>query len=418
MTPLQIAEDYGHNNIVDYLSELISFDDSFSNQKSFNDFSKFSNNFLIKNKKAEVSDDDDFLRLEEEVNQSSGNENNASPSGKNLSSDLQSFNILNERKLLNSPNQSKSFSSDSDIEIYTEPIYLREYIEGILTKTIFTNIQNAQKTGKTVFMIIEVPDGLQRPFQISKDFSDLIVDVINELIEKDNLVDCTYEQYIKKLYDMLNDQIEDVPYKEQSPKEVLAFYKSVSETNANENLLDTIFSISDRILTYQIADILSISQQNQIIGKKEKQVQPPAFNKKVLIPTSSTSPIPPDLLPGNEIIEIDEYDSDNDIIHLPNDEMNHSFSQIQEESYKSHIKSYFPEELFDKIKADRESGDRDIELVVQPENDEIIEFLNQQLKENDLCHYSYEEYLTHILQEFFDNQEDYEIDDIAEELDD
>ncbi|KAK8891981.1 hypothetical protein M9Y10_029203 [Tritrichomonas musculus] len=301
ITPLQFAYDNDQKAVILFIQELTGIDEN--NSYSFDKFSKYSDDF-IKSKKVEVSDDDDFLKLEEEANKDFGDGSYDDIVDNDRSSDVSSFDPSNEKKKLKFGNNYTApkivFSSDEFSDLERDTTYMTNYIKKILTNDIFDEFKKAQEKGIPLFKMIEIPPNLNRPFQISQDYSDLIVDVINEMIETDELTNVTYDKYIDKLNKLFYTESHENKFKEDSPKQVINAYKKLFDQSCQTDCLDFIFTRSDKLLKNQLFDILDMATEKSFEGSEletlvinlDKDIKYSPKNKNV-----NNSPIIPRISP-------------------------------------------------------------------------------------------------------------------------
>lgn len=257
MTPIQFAYDNGQKTVMSFIRDLTGID--YSNSNSFSEFAKISDNFFIKNKKAEVSDDDDFLKLEEEANKDFGDEHFDDVEDNEKSSNVSSFDPSDEKNKLKYGRPKLYFSSDENSDFERDTSYMPNYLKSILSAELFTEFKKAQEKDVPLFKMIEIPESLKRPFQISQDFSDLIIDMINELIESDDLRNVDYESYIEKLSNLfLTENHEAQKFKEDSHKLVIDAYNNAFKKNCGLDCAEFIFSRSDEILKEQMCYIIGL----------------------------------------------------------------------------------------------------------------------------------------------------------------
>lgn len=79
----------------------------------------------------------------------------------------------------------------------------REYIRQFFTEDAFNTIKEKKSKGQ-FYLMIEIPKTVQKPFTISKEASDLIVDLLNETVDSSNLNEFHYESFLDYIEKLLN----------------------------------------------------------------------------------------------------------------------------------------------------------------------------------------------------------------------
>ena len=79
----------------------------------------------------------------------------------------------------------------------------REYIRKFFMESLFNTIKEKKAKGQ-FYPMIEVPNTVQKPFNISQECSDLIVDLMNETVDSTNLDEFTYETFLDLIEKLLN----------------------------------------------------------------------------------------------------------------------------------------------------------------------------------------------------------------------
>ena len=421
-TPLDIAEDNEQEIIIDFLQDYDSLNDSYqTGQSPFQTYANFSNNFfdpISPSKHAGNVSDDDFITLEKKVN-----EENFSSDEKS-SSNIESFDIEFERKNIPaaaSRNKSKSppkinFSSDSE-SYSSQSNYLLNYLKQILNENLFMEIRDLQQKG-TFFKQIEVPFKVQRPFHISSDFSDLIIDVINEMVEADHLYEYTYDQYIEKLFKTFDTKEE---FKEQSNKEISGQYQQIFE----DNQLSLLFYISDNVLKKQLTNIIGVKEplvsdlETIVIDSNFEDTRPRKDRKRLNIGVKlensnevrSHQDLPLSPLANISVdsaSDIFKNDDDSDLLEnsgfiFNGDNKNNKYSFFNED-IKAEIKDVLKEPIFKKIQQCQAENKR-LPLPTT-KSSPLISFIKKMIDKDNLPVFTYNSYVDHLAIAYQDEQND------------
>ncbi|OHS94328.1 hypothetical protein TRFO_11183 [Tritrichomonas foetus] len=413
-TPMKIAQIKGHQNVIDLLTDALPVDQSCPPSPSpFDDYVSKTSALLdpIPNISKDISDDD-FLELENEVNNEYSDEKPLNPSSESYVQEFDRNTFLTSStttssKSLNIESKSKitgiHFSSDSENSsmIQSDP-YLLTYLKGIMPQKLFEEVQKLQKNG-TYFKTIEIPEGLNRPFQITNDFAELIIDVINELVDTDQLYNYTYDGYIQKLFSMFNNETDK--FKEDSPQMIISQYHSMID----DNQMHLMFSISDKMLKKQVFSVLSIGEQpmsdlettiidsNFEDDRKRRNIPPPP---------PPASPLQPESVDSiSEVFHDVDLGNDHDVAAEEEEEITLKTSQnislFDEEVIKSDIKNILNETIFNDIKKYQS------ESIYFPfeseESSPMVLFVKKMVEMDYLPDFSYEEYINHLLQAYEDD---------------
>ena len=129
---------------------------------------------------------------------------------------------------------------------------LKRYLRNIITESFFESVKSAQKRNDVLLPKIIVPPNVQKPWQFTNEYCELIVDVVTEITQTTNLINYTTEDFV----DFLSNFFEKSH--NQRNKTIFSELESMYQKKYDDFLLNYSIDIADSLLQDQIDYIFGI----------------------------------------------------------------------------------------------------------------------------------------------------------------
>ena len=128
----------------------------------------------------------------------------------------------------------------------------REYMKKFFTEDLFNSIKAKKAKGEFTPMV-QVPNTVTKPFRISNEYSDLIVELLNETVDTANLSGYSYNSFLDRIEQILNSG------GQWNLKQRLTLSKDVPERATKEHeygQIEALFDIADMLMKRELQNVL------------------------------------------------------------------------------------------------------------------------------------------------------------------
>lgn len=129
---------------------------------------------------------------------------------------------------------------------------LKKYLRNIITEEFFESVRYAQIRNDISLPLFVIPPNIQKPWQFTNEYCELIIDVVNEFAHNTDLNNYTTEEFLDYLSNFFEKS------HNQRNKTIFSELDSLYQKKFNDFLLTYSIDVADSLLQYQLDSILGI----------------------------------------------------------------------------------------------------------------------------------------------------------------
>lgn len=129
---------------------------------------------------------------------------------------------------------------------------LKKYLRNIITEEFFESVKYAQMRKDISLPLFVIPPNVQKPWQFTNEYCELIIDVVNEFAKITDLKNYTAEEFLDYLYNFFDKS------HNQRNKTIFAELETLYQKKYDEFLLTYSIDFSDSLLQCQLDSVLGI----------------------------------------------------------------------------------------------------------------------------------------------------------------
>ena len=129
---------------------------------------------------------------------------------------------------------------------------LKKYLRNIITEEFFESVRYAQIRNDISLPLFVIPPNIQKPWQFTNEYCELIIDVVNEFAHNTDLNNYTTEEFLDYLSNFFEKS------HNQRNKTIFSELDSLYQKKFNDFLLTYSIDVADSLLQYQLDSVLGI----------------------------------------------------------------------------------------------------------------------------------------------------------------
>lgn len=129
---------------------------------------------------------------------------------------------------------------------------LKRYLRSILSEELFKAAKEVQAQNLDDYPVIKISPNVQKPWQFSDEYCDLIVDVVTELIQTTKLFDFTFEGFLEYLSYFFEKA------RKEKQKTIFPELEQIHQREFDEFIMSYTIGYADSLLEHQLDYILGV----------------------------------------------------------------------------------------------------------------------------------------------------------------